>query len=145
MARDRSRADEIGGQSSVELVDADGHLETVKGVGHDEVGINVIASTGDLVCVGLLGAGEEQELCAGRSLKTGQTEMRRLERLDAGGLVCAIAWRCRWRSDGGQRARDGMNAVKGTGEDEIVVGIELLETGCKGAIVDQSTGLVDDE
>jgi hypothetical protein len=146
MARDRwSRADEIGGQSSVKLVDADRHLKTVEGVGHDEVGIDVIASASDLICVGLLGAGEEQELCAGGSLETGQTKMRRLERLDAGGLVCAIAWRCGRGSDGGQRARDGMDAVKGTGQDEIVVGVELLEARCKGAIVDEPTGLVDDE
>lgn len=146
MARDRwSRADEIGGQSSVKLVDADRHLKTVKGVGHDEVGIDVIASASDLICVGLLGAGEEQELCAGGSLETGQTKMRRLERLNAGGLVCAIARRCGWGSDGGKRARDGMDTVKGTGQDEIVVGVELLETRCKGAIVDESTGLVDDE
>lgn len=38
-----------------------------------------------------------------------------------------------------------MDTVKSTGEDEIVVGVELLETGRKGAIVDQSTSLVDDE
>jgi hypothetical protein len=140
-----SRTDQVGGQSSVKLVDADGHLETVEGVGHDVVGIDVVASASDLIRVGLLGAGEEQELCAGGSLETGQTEMRRLERLDAGGLVCTIAGRCRRGCDGAQRARDGMDAVKGTGQNEIVVGIELLKARRKVAVVDESTGLVDDE
>jgi hypothetical protein len=140
-----SRTDQVGGQSSVKLVDADGHLETVEGVGHDVVGIDVVASASDLIGVGLLGAGEEQELCAGGSLETGQTEMRRLERLDAGGLVCTIAGRCRRGCDGAQRARDGMDAVKGTGQNEIVVGIELLKARRKVAVVDESTGLVDDE
>lgn len=38
-----------------------------------------------------------------------------------------------------------MDAVKGAGEDEIVVGVELLESWRKVAVVDESTGLVDDE
>ena len=38
-----------------------------------------------------------------------------------------------------------MDAVKGAGEDEIVVGVELLESRRKVAVVDESTGLVDDE
>lgn len=78
-------------------------------------------------------------------METGQSEMRRLERLDAGGLVGTIARRCRRRCDGGQRARDGMDAVKGTSQDEIVVGTELLEARRKVAVVDEATGLVDDE
>jgi hypothetical protein len=140
-----SRTDQIGGQGSVKLVDADGHLETVEGVGHDVVGIDVVASASYLIRVGLLGTGEEQELCAGGSLETSQTEMRRLERLDARGLVCTIARRCRRGCDGGQGARDGMDAVKGAGQDEIVVGIELLEARRKVAVVDESTSLVDDQ
>ena len=78
-------------------------------------------------------------------METGQTEMRRLERLDAGGLVGAIARRSRRGCDGGQGARDGMDAVKGTGQNEIVVGVELLEARRKVAVVDESSGLVDDE
>lgn len=38
-----------------------------------------------------------------------------------------------------------MDAVKGTGEDEVVVAIELLETGCEGAVVDEAAGFVDDQ
>lgn len=38
-----------------------------------------------------------------------------------------------------------MDAVKGAGQDEIVVRVELLQTRCKGAIVNESTSLVDDE
>jgi len=38
-----------------------------------------------------------------------------------------------------------MDAVKGTGQNEIVVGIELLEARRKVAVVDESTGLVDDK
>jgi len=71
-----SRTNQVGCQSSVKLVDADGHLETVEGIGHDVVGIDVVASASNLIRVGLLGAGEEQELCAGGSLEAGQTEMR---------------------------------------------------------------------
>lgn len=140
-----SRTDQVGGQSSVKLVDTNGHLETVEGVGHDVVGIDVVASASNLVCVGLLRAGEKQELCAGGSLETGQTEVRRLERLNAGGLVGSIARRSRRGCDRRQGTRDGMDAVKGTGQNEIVVGVELLEARRKVAVVDESTGLVDDE
>lgn len=38
-----------------------------------------------------------------------------------------------------------MDTVEGAGQDEIVVRVELLQTRRKGAIVDESTGLVDDE
>lgn len=78
-------------------------------------------------------------------MEAGQAKVRRLERLDAGVLVCTVSRRCRRRCDGRQRARDGMDAVKGAGEDEIVVGVELLESRRKVAVVDESTGLVDDE
>lgn len=78
-------------------------------------------------------------------MEAGQAKVRRLERLDAGVLVCTVSGRCRRRCDGRQRARDGMDAVKGAGEDEIVVGVELLESWRKVAVVDESTGLVDDE
>ena len=71
--------------------------------------------------------------------------MRRLERLDAGGLVGSIARRSRRRCDGGQGARDGMDAVKCAGQNEIVVGVELLEARRKVAVVDEPSGLVDDE
>ena len=48
----------------------------------------------------------------------------------------------RRRIDG---ATDGVNAVKGTGEDEVVVAVEFLEAGCEGAVVDQTSGFVDDQ
>jgi hypothetical protein len=38
-----------------------------------------------------------------------------------------------------------MDTVKGAGQDEIVVRIELLEARRKVAVVDESTGLVDDK
>jgi hypothetical protein len=38
-----------------------------------------------------------------------------------------------------------MDTVEGTGQDEIVVGTELLEARRKVAVVDEATGLVDDE
>lgn len=71
-----SGTDEVCGQSSVKFVDSYGHLEIVKGIGHDIVGVDVVASAGDLVCVGLLGTGEEQKLCAGRGLEAGQAKVR---------------------------------------------------------------------
>lgn len=38
-----------------------------------------------------------------------------------------------------------MYAVESTREDEIVVGVELLQAWGEGAIVDKTTGFVDDE
>lgn len=38
-----------------------------------------------------------------------------------------------------------MDAVKCTREDQIVIAIKLLQAWCERAIVDQSTGFVDDE
>jgi hypothetical protein len=38
-----------------------------------------------------------------------------------------------------------MYAVEGAGQDKIVVGVELLESWREVAVVDQPSGLVDDE
>lgn len=38
-----------------------------------------------------------------------------------------------------------MDAVKGAGQDEVVVGVELLQARRKVAVVDEAAGLVDDE
>lgn len=35
--------------------------------------------------------------------------------------------------------RDGVNTVKSSGEDEVVVGVELLKARSKGAVVDEAT------
>lgn len=41
-------------------------------------------------------------------------------------------------------AGDGVNAVEGAGEDEVVVAAEGGEAGGEGAVVDEATGFVDD-
>jgi hypothetical protein len=38
-----------------------------------------------------------------------------------------------------------VNAVKSTGEDEIVIARELCQAGIISAVVDETTGFVDDE
>ena len=40
---------------------------------------------------------------------------------------------------------DGVDAVEGSGEDEIVVAVELLQAGCERSVVDEAAGFVDDE
>lgn len=43
------------------------------------------------------------------------------------------------------RAGCGRGRVGVTGEDEVVVAVELLEAGGEGAVVDEAAGFVDDE
>lgn len=38
-----------------------------------------------------------------------------------------------------------MNAVKGAGQDEVVVGAQLLQTRSEVSVEDEPAGLVDDE
>ena len=76
--------------------------------------------------------------------------MAALEALNAGGRGFARAGReggvggmlGRGGVDG---AADGVDAVEGAGEDEVVVAVELLQAGGEGAVVDEAAGFVDDE
>lgn len=55
----------------------------------------------------------------------------------AGEVLCEWCW-----VDG---TADGVDTVKCSGEDQIVIAVELLQTGCEGAVVNQPAGFVDDE
>ena len=71
--------------------------------------------------------------------------MAALQRLDAGGGGFAVArevWEEGCWVDG---AADGVDAVEGAGEDEVIVAVELLQAGGEGAVVDEAAGFVDDE
>lgn len=131
-----SRPDQISSQRFVKFVHSDGHLKAVEGIAHDKLGIYLITSSRNSLGVRLLGAREEQELDAGGSLKAGQAEMRRLERLNSGSGCRTLAWRGRWRRHRVKRAGDGVDAVEGSGEDQVIVAVQLLEARRKAAIVD---------
>lgn len=62
--------------------------------------------------------------------------MARLEALDAGGGRPPRVGLCGRRRHGVYGARDGVDAVEGSGEDECVVGSEVLEARGEGAVVD---------
>ncbi len=69
--------------------------------------------------------------------------MTAFETLDARGGRFAVSGESlgeRGRVDG---AGDGVDAVEGAGEDEVVVGVEFLEAGGEGAVVDQAACFVD--
>ena len=121
----------------LELVASNRHLEAVERVLHDIVRVQLIALAQDDVRVALRRLGEEQELCARGCLVAGHEEARGLQAFDAG----AVAW-------GGARrqvARDGVHAMEGAGEDEVVVAGQGSEAGVESAIVDEAASFVDDE
>ena len=62
--------------------------------------------------------------------------MAGFETLDAGGGRPPGVGLCGRRRDGVDGARDGVDAVEGSGEDERVVGSEVLEAWGEGAVVD---------
>ena len=61
--------------------------------------------------------------------------MAGFETLDAGGGRPPGVGLCGRRRHGVYGARDGVNAVEGAGEDERVVGSEVLEAWGEGAVV----------
>jgi hypothetical protein len=60
----------------------------------------------------------------------------RFEALDAGGGRPSRVRLYGRSRDGVYGARDGVDAVEGSGEDERVVGSEVLQAGGEGAVVD---------
>jgi len=63
--------------------------------------------------------------------------VRGLEGLNAGrGLRAGTRWSGGRGSDGVEGARDGVDAVEGAGQDQVVVAVELLQTGAESAVVD---------
>ena len=61
--------------------------------------------------------------------------MARFEAFDAGGGRPPRVGLCGRRRHGVYGARDGVDAVEGAGEDERVVGSEILEAWGEGAVV----------
>ena len=71
--------------------------------------------------------------------------MAALQRLDAGGGRFAVAREVERQRRGVDGAADGVDAVEGAGEDEVIVAVELLQARGEGAVVDEAAGFVDDE
>ena len=66
--------------------------------------------------------------------------MARFEAFDAGGRRAARVGLCGRGRDGVYGARDGVDAVEGSGEDERIVGSEVLEAWGEGAVVHLQSG-----
>jgi len=116
-----SRPDQISSQSPLKLVHPNRHLHRVERVLHHVVSIKLIASPHHDIGVRLLRAREQQKLDTSRCLEARQAEVTRLEALNArrGWPPCVrLCGRSRNWVDG---ARNGVDAVKGSGEDERIV------------------------
>ena len=140
-----SGPDQIPSQSPLELLHPDRHLHRVERILHHIVSIQLIASPHHNVRIRLLWAGEQQELDARRRLEARQAEVARFEALDAGGGRSPRVGLCGRSRDGVYGARDGVDAVEGSGEDECIVGSEVLKAWGEGAVIDETACLVDDE
>ena len=136
-----SGPDQIPSQSPLELLHPDRHLHRVERILYDVVPVQLIAPPHHDVRVRLLRAGEQQELDARRRLEARQAEVARFEALDASGGRSARVGLCGRGRDGVYGARDGVDAVEGSGEDERIVGSEVLEAWREGAVVDLQRGL----
>jgi len=62
--------------------------------------------------------------------------MRRFERLDAGCWCLARSRRRRWWWVWIERPADGVDSVKGSSQNQVVVTVELLKARVEGAVVD---------
>ena len=71
--------------------------------------------------------------------------MAALQRLDAGGGGFAVAREVWEEGSWVDGAADGVDAVEGAGEDEVIVAVEFLQAGGEGAVVDEAAGFVDDQ
>lgn len=140
-----SGPNQISSQSPLELLHPDWHLHRVERILHHIVSIELIASPHHNVRIRLLWAGKQQELDARRRLEARQAEVARFEALDARGGRSPGVWLCGRSRDGVYGARDGVDAVEGSGENERIVGSEVLKAWGEGAVVDETACLVDNE
>jgi len=136
-----SGPNQIPSQSPLKLLHPNRHLHRVERILHHIVSIQLIAPPHHDIRIRLLRAGEQQELDARRRLEARQAEVARFEALDAGGGRPARVGLCGRSRDGVYGARDGVDAVEGSGEDERIVGSEVLEAWREGAVVDLQRGL----
>ena len=140
-----SRPNQIPPQRTIKLLHPHRHLHRIEGILHNKIPINLITPPYHDIRIGLLGAAEQQELDAGGGLEAGQAEVAALQRLDAGGGRFAVAGEVGRQRRGVDGAADGVDAVEGAGEDEVIVAVELLQARGEGAVVDEAAGFVDDE
>ena len=127
---------QIPRQRLLKLLHPDGHLERVKGILHHEIRIDLVAPAHHDLRIRLLGARKQQELDTCGCLETRQAEVTALQAFNAGGGGFAVAGEVRGEWGGGDGAADGVDAVEGAGEDEVVVAVEFLEAGGEGAVED---------
>lgn len=130
-----SGPNQIPSQRPIELLHPNRHLHRVERILHHIIPIQLIAPPHHNIRIRLLRASKQQELDTRRRLKTRQAEVAGFEALDAGGGRPPRVGLYRRRWDGVYGARDGVNAVEGAGEDERVVGSEVLEAWGEGAVV----------
>ena len=122
------------------------HLQLIERVLHHIVRVQLINAPHDDLHVRLLRLREEQELGARHRLEAGQAEERRLQHLDA--RERGARQRRRGGRDqrrGRERARDGVHAVEGPRQHEVVVDRELVQPVVEVALVDEPARAVDDD
>ena len=127
---------QIPAKCPVELLNTYRHLHTVKGVLHHEVSIDLIASPNDKICISLLRACKQQELDSRRRLIACQSEMAGFKTFNTSGWWFPVP---RWLECGRgwvDAPRDGVNTVERSCEDQVVVGVQLLETWGECPVVD---------
>ena len=122
------------------------HLQLIERIFHHIIRIQLIDPPHNHIHIRLLRLGEQQELRPGHRLEARQAEERRLEHFDAGERGARD--RRRGGGDEGgrcERARDGVHAVEGPREDEVVVDGELVQPVVEVALVDETASFVDDD
>ena len=135
-----SRPHQIASQRPIELLHPNRHLHRIKRILHHKIRIHLIAPPHHHIRIRLLRAREQQELDPRRRLEARQAEVAAFETFDSGGGRFAAAGGevgvLGWGRGGVDGAADGVDAVEGAGEDEGVVGVELLQALGEGAVVD---------
>ena len=74
---------DIAPEPALKEVAPDGHLELVERILHDKIAVKIVYPAHGQVDIGLRGVGKKQELCAGQGGEALQTEVFRLEHLQA--------------------------------------------------------------
>jgi len=122
------------------------HLQLIKRILHHIVRVQFVDLPYNHIHIRLLRLREQQELRPRHRLEAGQAEERRLEHFDAGERGARDRRRGRRDQGGrGERPRDGVHAVEGPGEDEVVIDGELVQAIVEVALVDKPAGFVDDD
>lgn len=132
------RPNQIPRQRPLKLLHPNRHLDAIKRVLHNIIPIQLIAPPNHDIRIRLLRTREQQKLDSCGCLETRHPEVARLQALDACSRRFAIPRERLERWGRVHGARDGVDAVEGAGQDEVVVGVELLEAWGEGAVVDET-------